>query len=179
MNAWKGNAEGRFVPAERSSIHSPPCRPLGGLFRRTCGTGAIPAPPRSGARCWGRSARLSGATIPHWCAEGQGSPEIQCSGSPDARCKGNSEVRFGCGIKSGGQVRPRTNHTDPQRGAVQGLSGFRTATCAGVTFGPWGSLRGSACGKLPAAGLFERGSRRGSGTKTQKILPLLREHKTA
>ena len=179
MNAQKGNAEGRFVPAERSSIHSPPCRPLGGLSRRTCGTGGIPAPPRSGARCWGRSARLSGATIPHWCAEDQGRPENQCSGRPEARCKGNSEVRFGCWIKSGGQVRPRTNHTAPQRGAVQGLSGFRTATCAGVTFGLRGSHRGSGSRQTRATSPFQRGSQRGSGPKTPKMLPLLREHKTA
>ena len=90
-----------------------PCRPLGELSRRTCGAGGIPAPPRSGARRWGRSARLSGATIPHWCAEGQGRPENQCSGRPEARCKGNSEVRFGCRIKRW----LTACHTAPQRGA--------------------------------------------------------------
>ena len=175
----EGQSRGSFRIGGAGLAPFSPCRPLGELSRRTCGAGGIPAPPRSGARRWGRSARLSGATIPHWCAEDQGRPENQCSGSPEARCKVNSEVRFWCWIKSGGQVRPRTNHTAPQRGAVQGLSGFWTATCAGVTFRLRGSHRGSGSRQTRATSPFQRGSRRGSGPKTQKMLPLLREHKTA
>ncbi len=95
--------------------------------------------------------------------------EIQ--GQPRGPEQGNPEVRFLCWIKAGGQVRPRLNHTAPQRGAVQGLSGFWTAPCAGVTFGPLGSQRGSGYAVSPATSRFVRGSRRGCSPQNRKNAP--------
>lgn len=93
--------------------------------------------------------------------------------------EGNPEVRFLCWIKAGGQVRPRLNHTAPQRGAVQGLPGFRAAPCAGITLGPLDSHRGSPNRQTPATSWFARGSRRGYGPKTTKMPPLSRGHQRA
>lgn len=94
------------------------------------------------------------------------------SARPEGQCRqgleSNPDVRFLCGIKAGGQVRPRPNHAAPQRGSVQGLPGFRASPFAGITLGLLGSLRGSRYPKSPATSRFARGLRRGCDAKNAK-----------
>ena len=138
MTRRRGSAEGRSAPVERPSCRSPPCRPLRAPLRPSRAGGGTRVPPACETRCQ--------------------PPVGRCRGVGVRAAEGNPEVRFLCGIKAGGQVLPRLNHTAPQRGAVQGLSGFRTSPCAGGTFGPRGSHWGSVYGKPPAMGQFVRGS---------------------
>lgn len=102
MTRRKGSAEGRSAPAERPSCRSPPCRPLRAPLRPSRAGGGTRAPPAREARCR--------------------PPVGRCRGVGAGAAEGNPEVRFLSGIKAGGQVRPRLDHTAPQRGAVQGLS---------------------------------------------------------
>lgn len=156
---------GRSASAGRPSRRFPRVGPFEGV----CGPpgGRAASQPHRGdeTRCRALVARLwRSAVLAPLLGPLSARPEGQCRQGLES----NPDVRFLCGIKAGGQVRPRPNHAAPQRGSVQGLPGFRASPFAGITLGLLGSLRGSRYPKSPATSRFARGLRRGCDAKNAK-----------